>query len=125
MIKLVGKMLLDPIDAKTGMRNVFMNDLASVMMELGFESEHNSPRLLAGLALGAFNNDPRFKGADKTQEAVAADPLLKFPKNAALIFRAVTGISGMLDDQESKLPGRDASLTDHNTLVPLLYPFVN
>lgn len=124
LLHLAEKVLLEPMDTRTTFRNAFLSDLAAVMKELGFESEHNSPRLLAGLALGAFNNDPRFSGADKTQEAVAADPLKVFPKNAALLFRAVTGIAGMLDDQHSLSHNKSASLTNHKTLVSMLMPFV-
>ena len=94
---------------------MFLNDLANIMLELGFESEKNTPTMLGGMAMGTLNNDPRFSGADKSVEMIKIDPIKKFPKNAALIFRAITGIVGMLNEQKE-------DLTNGLTLVQLWNP---
>ena len=119
--KLLEKVFLESIDTRSMFGQMFLEDLANVMMELGFESEKNSARLLGGLAMGALNNDPKYTGAKKTQENVQLDPLKTFPPKAALIFRSVTGIVGMLDDQQAI---EKRSLTDDLSLVPMFKPFL-
>ena len=118
--QLFAKAVLDPIDAESALRRAFLSDLAAVMVQLGFESERNSQQLLAGTAMGAFNNDPRFTGAHRALRNVELDPLRVFPRNAALLFRAITAISGMLDEQQQ----HGNSLTERKTLVELFVPFL-
>merc|ERR1711971_96329 len=113
----------ESVNVESTLQQVFMEDLRDLMLELGFESRDNSVKLLAGLAMGSLNNDPRFVGADKAKEAVFADPLKSFPAEAALIFRAITGLVGMLNEQQTNYPG--VSLMDGKTLVEMFEPFLH
>lgn len=121
--RLFQKQFFDTINLEKSFQEVFMQEIANIMRQLGFETENDNTYVLSGLALSALNNDPRFQGADKSKQLVSRDAVKMFPKNACLIFRAFVALSGMVNDHIYDDKDSGKHLLDGNTLVQIWKPF--
>ena len=119
--EMIGKMLFHNYQHfyDTKFKEQFISDVGSVMMSLGFETTYNDPKILVGLALSAFNDDPKTSGAEQSMELIKSDPIKKFPAYSTLPLRGLTNIAGMLKELTKIVP----DIVGKKNVVQIWEPF--